>query len=88
MHQRNTKTQSIMKQINNFTAVVNIDPARKNFIIITPMKDGRASIDHDAMSDEEIDENIDDFFAANEVGTLEIGESAIINDMQIVVRIS
>lgn len=77
-----------MKHNNPFTAMVNIDPMRKNFIIVTPEKDGRASIVHDAMSDEEIDENIDDYFTANEVGTLKIGESAIINDSQIIVRIS
>ena len=85
-----SKTQKTtdMKHNNPFTAMVNIDPMRKNFIIVTPEKDGRASIVHDAMSDEEIDENIDDYFTANEVGALKIGESAIINDSQIIVRIS
>lgn len=85
-----SKTQKTtdMKHNNPFTAVVNIDPMRRNYLVITPEKDGRASILHDAMTEEEIGEKVEDFMTCNEICALKIGESAIINDSQIIVRIS
>lgn len=66
----------------------NIEPNKKNFLLIAVRRDGYAEITHAAMTDEEIDE-IPDYSDAVRLATMEAGESFVVSDgSQIVTRIS
>ena len=66
----------------------NIDATRKNYLIISPERDGRVHIEKDAKTDDELGELADynDFVA---VSSLAIGESCTMFDgCAVVVRIA
>ena len=66
----------------------NIDATRKNYLIISPERDGRVHIQRNAKTDDELEEVADynDFVAVSSLG---IGEScAMCDGCAIVVRIA
>ena len=66
----------------------NIDPDRKNYVIVEIRKDGRARIALEAMTDDELADEAPDYFDLNAITELVPGESCEINDgAQMVLRI-
>ena len=66
----------------------NVDPTRKNYLIVSPEHNGRVHIEHDCMTDDELDQIVDysDYVA---VTSLAVGESfAIADGCSFVLRIA
>lgn len=60
---------------------LNIDPTKKNFLVVTKRADGRVHIVHDCKTDEELAE-ICDYWAYNELSALEVGQSCDCSDIR------
>ena len=57
------------------TVFFNIDPNRKNYLIVTIRPDGYAEIVHDAKTDDELADACD-FWEYNGLSSLEVGQVA------------
>lgn len=65
----------------------NIDPARKNYLVVS-ITDGYARIVHDCLTDDELGE-VADYYEFAAISGLEVGESCKLEDeAAIVVRIA
>lgn len=68
------------------TFYLNIDPTRKNFLVVDEPKDGRVRITQDCKTDDEL-ADILDYWEYNDISGLEIGQSVLMDGGAYVIRI-